>query len=68
MPFIGEPKILHVIVLAILAVVGLELCAMHMGMNGTCMRTAVTTIGALAGVGGGWGLKAMVETKRDKIS
>lgn len=63
MPFIGEPKILHVVVLAILAVVGLELCAMHMGMNGTCMRTAVTTIGALAGVGGGWGLRSLISKK-----
>jgi len=58
-----ELKILHIILIAILLVTLLEIIAISQGLNGTCMRTAVTTIGALAGVGGGWGLRALISKK-----
>lgn len=58
-----ELKILHIILIAILLVTLLEIIAILQGLNGTCMRTAVTTIGALAGVGGGWGLRSLISKK-----
>jgi len=58
-----ELKILHIILIAILSVTLLEIIAISQGLNGTTMRTAVTTIGALAGVGGGWGLRSLISKK-----